>query len=592
MASPRLHELLELHIENRLDAVGQTELTALLRADPESRRSFWEAIEQHAEIGNILSASRGRDLALVEQMESMAETLPVRPILPGTRSWSARLRVLSGLIVGALILALLWFLGIPAGWFQREETTPASLARVVELDGELVIQSPAGGARTALIGADIFDGETLRVSGPNAFAVFEYADRSRYEITTRTVVRLTQSTWKKSVKELFLVEGIVRPANKNAGPMVITTPKAQLQLPGTSFVVSTLANEPLRVDVAEGEATVVRTNDQQAVTVHSGESVVVFEDPSEMEVTRLPAVSGEPIREIAVRGAIVGIFRPDGQSVLAFTRKEQWAIREHVKEVTPLPATIQSTAMATSQSGSHWAFWDDDRRVWIWDADQRKKRTTLPETFTKDPLLSLSPDGQILATVDAGREPISYRCRLRVWDTASGKLLWSHTTVVSVRSLAFSPDGGMLAVGVGDLGSQRHRHTCLHDANTGQLRGKMAMVLAHQFGLSFSPDGQTLATSFPNCIQLWDVPTLTLRRTIEGHHRLFTSVVYSPDGQLLAGRSFEGEIWLWNAQSGEHVAVIGGSQRRLQGIDFAPGGRQLLTRSHDKLLIWDVAIPE
>lgn len=587
----RLHELLERYVENCLDATGQEELTTLLRAEPEARRFFWESIEQHAEIGAILRASRGRDLARVEQMESVAEAVPVSSISPNKPFGS---RVSWGVVAGAAMLACVVVLGVFLGLFESREMAPTrALAQVVELDGELLIQSPVKGTRTAGLGAEVFEGETLLVNGPDAFAVFEYADRSRYEISTGTVVRLTQSALKKSAaKEIFLVEGIVRPTIKKAGPMVITTPRAQLQLPGTSFVVSTIANEPLRVDVEEGEATIVRTHDQREVTIHSGESVVVFEDAQDMEVTRMPTVSGEPIREIGLRGAISGIFHPDASSVLALTRKEQWTFQGFFKESTPLPAPIQSVAMATSDSGRHWAFWGDDRRVWTWDADQRQKLAVLPDLFPKDLLLGLSPDGRMLATVDDGQEPSRSRCRVRVWETVSGALLWSHTTAVSVRNLAFAPDGSLLAVGVGDLGSPRHRQTYLLDAKTGESRGQMAMVLPHQFGLSFSPDGRTLATSFPNCIQLWDVPTLALRKTIEGHRRIFTSVVYSPDGRLLAGRSLEGEIWLWNVQTGENVAVLGGSHRRFQGIAFSPESRQLLTRSHDKLLIWDVALSE
>jgi hypothetical protein len=590
MASSRLHELLERYVENCLDAAGQAELTNLLRSDPEARRFFWESIEQHAEIGAILGASRGRDLARVEQMESVAETAASRSASAGK---AIGLRVSWSVVAGVVVLACLGALGISVGWFQRGEmVSPQALAQVVELDGELVIQSPAKGTRTARLGAELFGGETLAVRGPDAFAVFEYADRSRYEISTGTVVRLTQSTSKKpAAKELFLVEGIVRPTIKKSGPMVITTPRAQLQLPGTSFVVSTLAHELLRVDVEEGEATIVRNHDQREVTIHSGESVVVSEDDQDMEVTRMPAVSGEPVREIALRGAITGIFRPDALSVLALTRKEQWTIQGSLKQSTPLPAPVQPVALAASDSGSHWAFWGDDRRVWTWHADECKKLASLPDLFPRHPLLCISPDGQTLATVDDGDVLNRSRCRVRVWKTATGKLLWSQSTDVSVRNFAFTPDGAVLALGVGDLGSPRHRQTYLHDAKTGESRGQMAMVLPHQFGLSFSPDGQTLATSFPNCIQLWDVPTLTLRKTIEGHRRIFTSVVYSPDGKLLAGRSLEGEIWLWNVQSGENVALLGGSQRRFQGIAFSPDGRKLLTRSHDKLLVWDVAAP-
>ena len=53
--------------------------------------------------------------------------------------------------------------------------------------------------------------------------------------------------------------------------------------------------------------------------------------------------------------------------------------------------------------------------------------------------------------------------------------------------------------------------------------------------VAFSPDGQILASgSIDNTVRLWLVSDGTLLRTLEGHTGSVLSVAFSPDGQTLA----------------------------------------------------------
>src|SRR6185312_7872808 len=57
-------------------------------------------------------------------------------------------------------------------------------------------------------------------------------------------------------------------------------------------------------------------------------------------------------------------------------------------------------------------------------------------------------------------------------------------------------------------------------------------------GLSYSPDGKTLASSSRDkTIKLWDAQTDQLQRTITGHTEEVCCVAYSPKGDLLASSS-------------------------------------------------------
>ena len=104
---------------------------------------------------------------------------------------------------------------------------------------------------------------------------------------------------------------------------------------------------------------------------------------------------------------------------------------------------------------------------------------------------ALSRDGKHLAT--------AADWTVRVWDTATGKLQSESKEKGVARSLAFSPDGSRLAIGMED------RRVLLLDVITGQLIGQDAQDGA-VWAVAFSPDGKTLASAtLSGAIKLWNM---------------------------------------------------------------------------------------
>lgn len=60
--------------------------------------------------------------------------------------------------------------------------------------------------------------------------------------------------------------------------------------------------------------------------------------------------------------------------------------------------------------------------------------------------------------------------------------------------------------------------------------------------VAFSPDGQLLASGSE------DNTDSALLRTLEGHTKAVESVVFSPDGQRLASGSADGIVRLWGVR--------------------------------------------
>jgi WD40 repeat protein len=201
--------------------------------------------------------------------------------------------------------------------------------------------------------------------------------------------------------------------------------------------------------------------------------------------------------------------------------------------------------------------------------------------------VAVAPVGRLLA-VGAGwsgrHEPL-----IQLWDAVDGRLMHTlpeqHTG--AVHSLAFSPDGTLLAAG--------DEHVRLWRVADGALVQTLpaAPEAALVCGLAFAPDGTTLAAgSGDNAVRLWRVRDGRLRYALirpaaAGYVR---SVVFSPDGRLLAaGMSASGAVQVWRIPEGTLVRIPDGPMGGVSGVAFSPDGALLAWGAADgTVYVWPV----
>ncbi|MFY1671220.1 Hsp70 family protein [Plantactinospora sp. WMMB334] len=190
-------------------------------------------------------------------------------------------------------------------------------------------------------------------------------------------------------------------------------------------------------------------------------------------------------------------FSPDGQilaSSSADTTIRLWDVARRRPLGAPLIGHTENVyALAYHPGGDLLASGGADHTVRLWDVRNRRQiGGTLIGHDDNVSSVTFSPDGRLLASTGIDRT-------VRLWDTASRQPLGAPITQpYASQSVAFSPDGSVLVSG--------GEHVRMWRLATRELIGApLSDGTASVTGVSFSPDGGTLAGGVGNSLFLWEV---------------------------------------------------------------------------------------
>jgi WD40 repeat protein len=107
--------------------------------------------------------------------------------------------------------------------------------------------------------------------------------------------------------------------------------------------------------------------------------------------------------------------------------------------------------------------------------------------------------------------------------------------------------------------------------------------------LAFSPDGRLLAVAGGHDVLVWNVPDRSHHGRLTGHTKEVSSVCFSPDGTLLLTGSNDGTVRLWDAATGRERTVFDWETGKVRCVAFAPDGMTAaVVGERRKAVIWDV----
>lgn len=276
-------------------------------------------------------------------------------------------------------------------------------------------------------------------------------------------------------------------------------------------------------------------------------------------------------------------FSPDGRLVAASSHDSPavilWDTRSHRRLATlkghsrPVQDVIFSPDGRTLATSS---YIDRTTRLWSVRTYEQLRSIAGGANWT-----SFSPDSRTLMTGSFLSSSVY------LWDVRSNRPLATVDAVSkSINSVAWSPDGGTVALTGGD-GKVR-----LWDASRRRITSTLAAHTDIAQSVTFTPDGKTLASSGRDgTVALWDAPTHRRLATLTGHVGVVWSAVFSPDGKTLATVADDRAVRLWDVETHQQLALYVGHTGVVNSAQFSPNGNTLVTSSSDMTVrLWETSV--
>jgi len=191
--------------------------------------------------------------------------------------------------------------------------------------------------------------------------------------------------------------------------------------------------------------------------------------------------------------------------------------------------------------------------------------------------LAVAPDGKWLAAASRAN-------RIQLWDLTRRTLRRTISAEVGwFRTVAFAPDGKTLAwSGRAPHLDNGPRGIQFWDLAADRPCGYLAAEREWLF--AFSRDGRRLvSTGLDRTVQLWDLETKKLKKTMTGHTDETHSIGFSPDQSTVVSGGSDGSIRLWDAATGQER--FGGPMAhwdQAMSVDLTPDGRSVVIAARDR----------
>lgn len=226
------------------------------------------------------------------------------------------------------------------------------------------------------------------------------------------------------------------------------------------------------------------------------------------------------------------------------------------------------------------------------------------------PLLEVlfNPDGSHILS-------IAWDGDVRIWDVERGVQVNTFTGFdARLLAAAYNTTGDAILLGTGDVGDDQYvpgddrsieRSVWLVDVVNGDTLQVFDEHGDWVWAVDIHPEGQLAASAggplrlpvveqgdevpeIDTDIYLWDIATGELQQTFKGHSDTVDGLDFHPNGRWLLSSSWDGFIILWDIETGERVQLYREHDGRVYKVRFNQDGSRFLSASGDGTVrLWD-----
>jgi WD40 repeat protein len=286
-------------------------------------------------------------------------------------------------------------------------------------------------------------------------------------------------------------------------------------------------------------------------------------------------------------GPVCGMaFSPDSRHLLSCAgptgpgEVTYWDLASHEMGPTIREPSIGVNRVAHSPDGRMAAAAWQDGRVIVWDGPLSKEKYVLKAHAGGAGTLSFSADNRHLAT--GGEDGL-----VKVWQMLNGHEQKILRPGMPIADLAWRPEHRQLVVGCNDR-LQNKSEVRIYEVMSGKELHAIKELQGQVSAVACSPDGDVIAAALGAEVLLWDGETMRPRTPLRGHTDDVLGLTFSPDGQRLATVSLDQTVKLWASATGQELLQLRGHTDAVIEVQFSPNGRLLATASSDRTIrLWE-----
>ena len=159
---------------------------------------------------------------------------------------------------------------------------------------------------------------------------------------------------------------------------------------------------------------------------------------------------------------------------------------------------------------------------------------------------------------------------VKLWDIANKRVVRDFTGHgKNVWGVCVSPDGELVAAGSGGWNDKEPGNIIIWRRDTGEILHTLSGHMAAVTQLRFTSNSKRLVAGSGHATQrkgelvIWDVERGQILKKIRAGETAIRGLDLSPDDRRIATCGVDGQIHLWDADSAEHLRVVGSAGRSL-----------------------------